>query len=226
MCLAREKFFEEDGGITEDGFGFALRLFKARGELGFIMNHAHAAAAAAHSGFDNDGIADFRSDLAGLGGRGDGLFRTGENGNAGGLCEAARRGFVAEEFEKFRSWADEGEAGFGARAGEGRVFREEAVAGMDGVDFVGFGDGDDPRDVEVGCDGTFAGADLVGFVGFEAVECEAVFVGVDGDGAEAQFVGGAEDANGDFAAVGGEKFADGRRFFHDRKFYIFSWMGG
>ena len=36
---------------------------------------------------------------------------------------------------------------------------------------------------------------------------EAIFVRVDGDGADAQFVGGAEDADGDLAAVGDEQFA-------------------
>jgi hypothetical protein len=96
---------------------------------------------------------------------------------------------------------------------------------VDGVNFVGFGDGDDAGDVEVGFDRAFAGADLVRFVGLEAVEGEAVFVGVDGHGAETEFVCGAEDAHGDFAAVGSEEFADGARFFHGAKFYIFSWIG-
>jgi hypothetical protein len=40
------------------------------------------------------------------------------------------------------------------------------------------------------------------------MEGEAVLLAVDGDGAEAQLVGGAEDADGDFAAVEGQKLLD------------------
>lgn len=72
---------------------------------------------------------------------------------------------------------------------------------MDEVDAVCCGKCDDAGGVEVGFDGAFVFANLVGFVGLEAVEAEAVFFGVDGDGAEAEFIGGAEDADGDFATV-------------------------
>ena len=51
-------------------------------------------------------------------------------------------------------------------------------------------------------------ADQVGLVGLEAVQGVAVFVRVDRDRADAQFVGAAEDADGDFAAVGDEQSAD------------------
>src|SRR4029077_10169160 len=45
---------------------------------------------------------------------------------------------------------------------------------------------------------------------------EAILVGVNRHGADAQLVGGAEDANGDFTAVGGEQLFDhaGRRSQH------------
>src|SRR5205807_1684455 len=88
---------------------------------------------------------------------------------------------------------------------------EEAVAGVDGVDVVLLGEGDDAGDVEVGADG-FAGlADAVRFVGLEAVQGEAVLVGVEGDGADAELVGGAENTDGDLAAVGDEELADAAR---------------
>ena len=79
---------------------------------------------------------------------------------------------------------------------------------MDGVDLVLAGQGDDAGDVEVGADRLAGLADAVGLVGLEAVQGEAVFVRVDGDGADAQFVGGAKDADGDFAAVGDQQLAD------------------
>ena len=82
---------------------------------------------------------------------------------------------------------------------------------MDGVDLVLPGQGDDAGDVEIGADRLAGLADAVGLVGLEAVQGEAVFVRIDGDRADAQLVGGAEDANGDLAAVGDQQLADGRR---------------
>jgi hypothetical protein len=178
------------------------------------VNDAHAASTASHGGFDDDGITDFGGNFEGLGGRGDGIFRAGKCGDSGRGGEAARGGFVAEEFEKFRGRSNESDAGLGTSAGKRRIFSEEAVAGMDGVHIVGLGDAEDAGNVEIGFDGSFAGADAIGFVRFEAVKGEAVFLGIDGDGAEAEFVGGAENADGDFATVGGEEFANGTLFFH------------
>ena len=77
---------------------------------------------------------------------------------------------------------------------------------MNESDAFGFGDGDDAFDVEIRADRAFALSDFVGFIGFEAMHREAVFVGVNGDGGNAQFGGGAKDANRNFRAVGDEKF--------------------
>ena len=73
------------------------------------------------------------------------------------------------------------------------------------------GQRDDAFDVQVGFHRALALADQVGFVGLEAVQGEAVFLRIDGDGAQAQFVGRAQDADGDFAAIQGKKFFHGRR---------------
>ena len=86
--------------------------------------------------------------------------------------------------------------------GEAGVLRQETIARMDGVDFVTHGHVDDAGDVEVRAQGLAGRADAVGLVGLEAVQSEAVFVSVNRDGANAQLMRGAEDANGDFAAVG------------------------
>ena len=51
-------------------------------------------------------------------------------------------------------------------------------------------------------------ADLVGLVDLEAVQRQLVLFGEDGDGADGEFIGGAQDADGDFGAVGDEQLAD------------------
>ncbi len=80
---------------------------------------------------------------------------------------------------------------------------------MDGVDALVARQSDDAGDVQIRFDGTFAGADQVGFVGLEAMQAEAVLLGVNANGAEVEFIGGAENANGDFAAVRGQQPLDG-----------------
>ena len=55
--------------------------------------------------------------------------------------------------------------------------------------------------------GTLA-ANLVGLVRLEAVQREAVFVSVNGDSSNAEFVSGSKNPDGDFGPVGDEQFAD------------------
>ena len=79
---------------------------------------------------------------------------------------------------------------------------------MDAVDTEGLGERHDPLDVEVRANRLARLAHQVGLVRLEAVEREAIFMGIDGDGANAQFVRRPEDADGDFAAIGDEEFGD------------------
>ncbi len=74
---------------------------------------------------------------------------------------------------------------------------------MDGVDALLFRQCHDSRNVQIGFHGALAGADLIRLVSLEAMQGEPVFLRIDGHGAQAELVGGAEDANGDFAAVSG-----------------------
>ena len=60
---------------------------------------------------------------------------------------------------------------------------------MDRVHALLLRDRDDALDVEIGADRSLPLADPVRFVRLETVEREAVFLGVDGDGAQAQFGG-------------------------------------
>ncbi len=52
------------------------------------------------------------------------------------------------------------------------------------------------------------GADGVGFVGEADVEGFAVDFAEDGDGADAEFAAGAQDAHGDFTAIGYQDFLE------------------
>ena len=135
-----------------------------------------------------------------------------------GVMSIVRRGQAARKGEEFNeeedaaivamveeigARSDEGDAGALAGAGEFGILGEEAVAGVDGIDLFFAGEVDDALEVEIGFDGALPFADEVGFVRLEAVEGEAIFLGVDGDGADAEFIGRAKDTDGDLAAVQG-----------------------
>ena len=60
---------------------------------------------------------------------------------------------------------------------------------------------DDSVHVQIRFYRPFALADQVGFIGLETVQGQAVFLRIDGHRAQAQFIGGAQDADGNFAAV-------------------------
>ena len=64
-------------------------------------------------------------------------------------------------------------------------------------------------DRKIGAHRAMALADQVGFIGLEPVQRQFVFVGIDGNRADAQFVGRAHDADGDLAAVGDQQAFDG-----------------
>ena len=123
---------------------------------------------------------------------------------------APGRDLVAELVEDLRPRADERDPGLGTGPGERGVLGQEAVAGVDGIDPDVLGQLDDAGDVEVRADRLAGLADPIGLVGLEAVQGEAVLVGVDRDGADAEFVGRAEDADGDLAAVGDEQLLERR----------------
>ena len=79
---------------------------------------------------------------------------------------------------------------------------------MNRIDVVPLGQGDDPVNVQVSLDWFARPADLISLVGLEPVQHVAIFVRVDGHGADAQLVGTAEHADGDFAAVGSQQSFD------------------
>ncbi len=92
---------------------------------------------------------------------------------------------------------------------------KEAVAGMDGIHVGDFGGADDAVNAQVAfAAGAFADAD--GFVGQLDVHGVGVRLGIDGDGADVEFLAGADDADGNFPAVGYQNFfkhaVSGKRF--------------
>ncbi len=79
---------------------------------------------------------------------------------------------------------------------------------MDRIGAAGARHADIFVDLEIRLDRPHAFADEIGFVGLEPVQRQLVLFGVAGDRLDVQLVGGAENTDGDFAAVGDEDLLD------------------
>ena len=200
-------FFEIETRVAESVERFGGGIAPGGSEVGIAGNETHAFSAAAGDGFEQYGVAHRLCEGLRLVGFFDGIVAAGNGGDVGAACELAAGGFRAESFHGFGGRTDEDEAGFLAGTGERGIFREESVAGVDGVAAGAAGYVDQFVDAEI----TFAGgrgADEVGFVGEADMEGGAVGFAEDGDGADAEFAAGAEDAHGDFAAIGNQDFVE------------------
>src|SRR4051794_7816244 len=102
--------------------------------------------------------------------------------------------------------SNEGDAGAGAGAGERGVLREKSVPWVDRVDLFFRGERDDALEIEVGFDRPFAFADKIRFVGLESMQREAIFLRINGYRAQPEFIGRAQDADSDFAAIQSKEF--------------------
>ena len=206
VARAGEVAFHQHPVIAEAAAGFALGGGEAGGENGIALHNAHALAAAAGGGFDQHGIADFRCcRLQGW----QILCRAviaGHQRHAGLLHQRLGLRLAAHGADGAGGRADEGEAGGGAGFGEIGIFRQEAVAGMHCLGAAAAGDVDQAIYAQV----AFArcgGADAPGFIGEGHMQRVGIGIGINRDGGNAHATGGADDAAGDFAAIGDQQFA-------------------
>ena len=121
------------GAVAEGGLRLLGGLLQQGQEFALGHGQAHAPAAAAGGGLDHDGEADLARDDDGLFLRLDQAVRAGHGGHAGGLHGVPGGRLVAHDTDVLGPGADELDAVVGANVDERRVFRQEAVAGVDGV---------------------------------------------------------------------------------------------
>ena len=180
---------EEEGLIPECALGLAPGRRDGLRELGRLADDSHPSPAAARGRLDHQRKAN--------------LFRlTGrQNGDAGGLGRALRFELVATAAERFGCRAHEDEPGRLHRLGEVGVLGQEPVAGMNSVRaFLLRG-----TDVLLGLQ---IARDLDYLAGFPRVQRAPVIGRDDSDGLDPLGSAGAEDSEGDLAAVGYKELPD------------------
>ena len=204
-----DELLDEHARAAEGGLALPLRAFERHSQLVLAADDPHAAAAAAVGRLDHHGPAQFLCDRERFLEAADRLRAARQDRHARLLRQFTSGGLVAERLQQLHAGADEHDPRLLTGRGKLRIFGEEAVARMDRVDIMLLGDRHDPLDVEVGPNRLTGPADEIGFIGLETVEGEAVFVGIDGHGPHAEFVGGAKHADRDLAAVGDQQLLDG-----------------
>ena len=133
MARALDEFLEHDAAIAETGFRFAHSAGEFGLEVCGFRDLTDTPAPAAGDGLDEQRVAD---PLGGFGQCAD-ILRlaavTGQHWNARLFGDAL--GFIlrAHRADGSGRRADPGEAGSDYRFCEGRILRQKAVAGMDGV---------------------------------------------------------------------------------------------
>ncbi len=208
VACAADQLLEIDLVVAEGGQRLAPRGFQRRRQLGCGFDDTHAAAAAAPAGLEHDREADAGCE------RGASRIvirqrrRRRHHRHAGRHRGMARRHLVAQRAHHFGARADPTQPGGDDLLGKVRVLRQEAVAGVDGVDAGAPGDAQDVVAVQVGRQRFLALADQVALVGLEAVQRLTVLLRIDRDGADAHLGGGAHHPDGDLGAVRDQDRAD------------------
>ncbi len=192
---------------AEGGLGFTLRRLERPAELGRGVNDPHAAATAARHRLDDDRIPEILGDLQRLLFAVDRTVAAREDRDAGFLHGAARAGLVPKEPDHVGRRPDELDVAGLADLRQIRALGEEPVPGMDRV---GAGDlcrADDGRHAQIAV--RAAGrADADVLVREAHVQRVLVRLGPDRHRLDTQFPAGADDAQGDLAAVGDQNFLE------------------
>ncbi len=199
-----KEFFDEDIAAAEGFFRLGTNQLKCGDDLLLAVAAAHTASAAAGCGLENDGEAVFLGFFKRLLPVLQRLCGAGDDGHAAGNGHLLGGELVAHFVQNVGGRADELDAVGFAGAGKLGVFRQEAVAGVDGVHAAALGQIDDGGNVQIHAERRVVFADEIGLVRTGAEQAHGVFLGVDGHGMQAEVIAGAENAYSDLAAVGDE----------------------
>ena len=128
-------------------------------------------------------------------------------GDAGGPHQGLGRALGTHGLDRPGRRADEGESGLRTGAGKAGVFRQEAVAGVDGLGTAGMGGGNDRLAAQVALGGR-GRANVRGFVSQADMAGVGIGVGIHRHGGNSQAAAGGDDAAGDFTTVGDQHLGE------------------
>ena len=202
-----DRLFDVDFAVAERTLRLAPGGFEGGTKFSPGMYQAHAFAAAAGRRFQHHGVTDALGNFFGFFYGSQAARGSGNEGHAGFFHLLTGAGFRTHHFHGARSRANKFHARIGARLGELRVFREEAIAGMNGLGARAFGHIEDLVHPKVRL-GSGRRADGIRFVGLGDVERGAIDVGINRDGGDTHFTARADDAHRDLSPVGDQNLLE------------------
>ena len=203
-----EVFLDEDVVIAEGLARLVLDELERGDDVLGHLAQAHTAAAAAGCRLEDDGEAEADGLLERLLPVAQGLGAAGDDRHAAFHGDLLGRELVAHFAEHVARRPDERDAGLFTGAGKVRVFGQEAVARMDGVDAAALGQIDDLGNVKIRTQRALVFTDEIRLVGAGAEQTQFVFLGVHGHGVDTEVIARAEDTHRDLAAVGGKDLVE------------------
>ncbi len=205
MVRVFDVFLDVNPGIAEGLLRFGARGVIAFDEGNVVVGHAHAAPAAAGDGLDHHGIADAFGNDEGVLLVLHRAFRTGRDRDPGFLREIAADGLVFQRVHRPGTRTDEPDVAAFANVRKMGVLGQEPVAGVDGIDIRDLGRADDAVNAQVTL---VAGglADTDRFIRKLHVHRVGIHVRIDRHRADVQLLASADDADGNFSAIGYQDF--------------------
>ena len=207
MARALDIFLDQHRVVAKAVARLALAGGQRGSEILAAVHCAHALAATARAGLDQDGVAD----AVGLGLQQRrvlvGAVIARHQRHAGAFHQLLGLGLQAHVLDR-RGWrADENQAGIGAGLGEFLVLAQKAVAGVDRLRASRLGGCQDGWPAQIAVLGR-AAADVNGLVAGGDMLGAGVGVRIDRDGLDAEAMRGSGNAAGDFATVGNQDFLE------------------
>jgi len=201
-----DQLFHVHGAVAKALEGLQRSGLEAGDQSRFIEHGAHATTTTAGARLDDDGITDLASPHEGFFLVMNEAIGAGGDGHASGT--GGRTGYilVPHHGDDAGTGSDELDFALFADIRELGLFREESVAGMDGVHIGDLRRADDAADLQVAL-AAGAGADADGFIRQMDVHGVHVCLGINGDGFDIELFAGADDADGDLTTIGDEDFA-------------------
>ena len=155
--------------------------------------------------FENHRIADFCGLPFSLRRIADRTAAPAQHGHLRSFGDFASRDLVTQLVQCLNLRSDKHDPGVSARLREVRILGQKSVTRMNRVDLVLLRQRDDGVNIEVRLNRLARFADFIRLIRLEPVQCMAVFVRIDRHGANSQFMGAAENSDGNLAAVGGKQ---------------------
>ena len=202
----RYVFLKEHCGITKRPISLAASFIEQPLQILGLVYHAHAASAAAKGRLDDQREPNVFGHLHRLGAGGDGVICAGQNRHTSRLGQRACLGLVTHLAQQLRAWPHKGKPSLGASLGKVSVLRQKSVAGMDVIHPALLSHLHDALNVQIRAHRALAHTHQIGFIRLKTVHSQTILLRVDCHGAHVHLRGGAENADGDLAAVGRHQF--------------------